>query len=73
MQIFEFCLSIYISEKNYSIRFNFLKRVTFPSREERLKKVKSEIAQASKKKKGFMTPERKKKLRVSSDHPWADS
>ena len=53
--------------------FNFLKRVTFPSREERLKKVKSEIAQASKKKKGFMTPERKKKLRVSYHHLWADS
>ena len=62
-----------ICQKKLKCSFQFPIRVTFPSREERLKKVKSEIAQASKKKKGFMTPERKKKLRVSSDHLWADS
>ena len=38
--------------------------MTFDEREQRKKKVREELAKSGRKKKGFMTPERKKKLRV---------
>ena len=39
--------------------------MTFDERERRKEKVRQELAKAGRKKKGFMTPERKKKLRVN--------
>ena len=39
--------------------------MTFDEREQRKKKVREELAKSGRKKKGFMTPERKTKLRVN--------
>ena len=39
--------------------------MTFDERERRKEKVREELAKSGRKKKGFMTPERKKKLRVN--------